>query len=142
MSSRRQPSSASYWPDSAASWYEGHCSVGLAEAATDWGLAEGQSGGPDSSETYILLANPGVTAAEVTVTFLRTSGPPIVRTLTVMPSSRLSVRVHTLVPELLNERFGASIRSTVPIVVERSLYGSPGGVAWASGSNVTGTPRR
>ena len=44
-----------------------------------------------------------------------------------------------MAPELTNESFGARIESTVPIVVERSLYTSVNGVIWTAGTNSTGT---
>ena len=111
-------------------------------AGTRWGLAEGRVGGADAAQTYILLANPGSQAAAVTVTFLRTSGAPVVKTFTVGPESRFNVAVTgpgSQVPELVDEEFGAVIDSTQPIVVERALYTNAGGVTWAAGTNVTAT---
>jgi hypothetical protein len=46
------------------------------------------------------------------------------------------------VPELVDEAFGAVIESTLPIVVERSLYNNANGVVWAAGSNAVATPLR
>ena len=54
---------AMYWP--ADDWGEAHNSFGVTETATKWGLAEGRVGGPQHFVTYILLANPTTTAAEV-----------------------------------------------------------------------------
>jgi hypothetical protein len=108
-----------------------------------WGLAEGRVGGPESYQTYILLANPGTVAATVTVTLLRTGGTTVVKTFTVGPTSRLNVAVTgpaSDVPELANESFGAVVESTRPIVVERAMYSDANGVIWAAGSNATGTP--
>lgn len=50
----------------------------IVDAGTRWGLAEGRTGGPLHYSTYILMANPESTAAEVTVTFLRETGGPII----------------------------------------------------------------
>lgn len=130
-----------YW--GAPEWIEAHNSAGLPFAYTKWGLAEGRVGGPDSAQTYILIANPGTVAATVTVTFLRESGSPIVKTFTVAPQSRFNVAVTgpgSQVPELMNERFGAVVTSTQPIGVERSMYSNAGGIMWAAGTNATGTP--
>jgi hypothetical protein len=112
-------------------------------AAPRWGLAEGRVGGEDEAQTYILLANPGTTAANVTVTFLRANGTTLVKTFTVAPTSRFNVAVvpgaGSVAPELIDESFGALGESTQPIVVERSLYGNAGGVTWAAGTNATAT---
>ena len=117
-------------------------------ARTHWGLAEGRVGNPAALppanyQTYILLANPGTTAATVTVTFLRETGSPIARTFAVAAGRRLNVAVAgpgSTVPELVDESFGADITSTVPIVVERSLYGDAGPQVFGIGTNATATP--
>jgi hypothetical protein len=131
-----------YWP--APAWYEGHNSFGLTATATRWGLAEGRVGGPSAYQTYILLANPGDQPAAVTVRFLRTSGPPLVKTFTVKPSRRFNIAVTGGgggdVPELQDEDFGAIVESTQPIAVERALYSNANGVTWAAGTNATATP--
>ena len=74
---------AMYWPGDDTPFGEGHASSGLTSTALDWALAEGRVGGPYAYTTYILLANPRARAANVTVTFLRESGAPIVKTYTV-----------------------------------------------------------
>jgi hypothetical protein len=102
-------------------------------------LAEGRVGGPQEYQSYILLANPGTVAATVTATFLRESGSPVVKTFTVNPQTRFSVRVGpgTDVPELNNESFGAVIESSLSIAVERALYWNANGHVWAAGTNAT-----
>ncbi len=101
-----------YWPGDASPFGEGHNSAGVVTTATHWGLAEGRVGGPHQFQTYILLANPETTAAEVTVTFLRENGaPPVVKTYTVPATSRFNIDLAT-VPELQNESFGARIDVT------------------------------
>jgi hypothetical protein len=114
----------------------------MVTTSTHWGLAEGRVGGAQQFVTYILLANPESTAAEVTITFLRESGaPPIVKTYTVPGTSRFNVDLAT-VPELQNESFGARIDVTngVKIAVERSLYWNANGVFWAGGTNALAAP--
>jgi hypothetical protein len=89
----------------------------------------------------VLLANPGANAAMVTITFLRENGTPVVKQFTVEPTSRLNVSIGSGpdVPELTNERFGALIQSTYPIVVERALYANFGSQVWGAGTNATAT---
>jgi hypothetical protein len=132
---------AQYWPNPA--WHEAHNSFGVTSAGVKWALAEGRVGGARGEQTYILLANPGTQPADVTVTFLRENGMPVVKTFTVGASSRFNVAVAGAgsdVPELVDESFGARIDATQPIVVERSVYSNANGVTWAAGTNATATP--
>jgi hypothetical protein len=129
-----------YWPRSA--WEEAHNSFGETAPGTRWGLAEGRSGGSNAAQTFILLANPGSETAQVTITFLRTAGVPIVKTFSVSPTSRFTVRIggaSSDVPELSDEAFGAIIDSSRPIVVERAMYSNANGITWAVGTNATAT---
>jgi autotransporter-associated beta strand protein len=122
-------------------WTGGHVTTGIVAPATRWGLTEGRVGGPHAFSTYILLANPSPTAADVTITYLRENGEPIVKTYTVPAASRYNVDVKTVVPELRNASFGARIDVTnnVPIAVERSSYWNVNGVSLAGGSNAFAT---
>jgi autotransporter-associated beta strand protein len=133
-----------YWPDPAPNWYEAHNSFGVTELGTKWGLAEGRVGNVDgvaNAQTYILLVNPGATAANVTITFLRDTGAPLTKTFTVGATTRFNVPVGpgTDVPELTNEHFGALITADQPIAVERALYWDANGQVWAAGTNATAT---
>jgi autotransporter-associated beta strand protein len=131
-----------YWSGDAKDYGEGHNSSGVVSTATRWGLAEGRIGGPREFVTYILLANPSATEAQVTITYLRESGAPIVKTYTVPPTSRFNVDVRDVVPELRDSSFGARIEVTnnVPIAVERSVYWNAPGAFWAGGTNALATP--
>ena len=77
-----------YWGGKASPWGEGHTSPGLTAPALIWDLAEGRTGGAHEFFTYILLSNPQTTAADVTVTYLREAGVPIVRPYTVPATAR------------------------------------------------------
>jgi hypothetical protein len=133
-----------YWgsqPD-ANPWSEGHNSFGMTESALRWAIAEGRVGGPLNYHTYLLLANPQDAPAEVTVTYLRENGAaPVVKTYTVPATTRYTIDVNVVVPELQNESFGARIEVTngVTIAVERSMYWDANGVAWSGGTNSPGT---
>jgi uncharacterized delta-60 repeat protein len=133
---------AMYWPGNGLQWSEAHNSFGVTATSTRWGLAEGRVGTTRAFATYILLANPSTTtAAQVQVTYLTTSGTPIVRTHLVNPTSRFNIDVNGQVPELAGQSFGALIEVTngVGIVVERSLYNNALGQVWAAGTNALGT---
>jgi hypothetical protein len=128
-----------YWPGVPGPWYGAHNSVGITSLRTRWGLAEGEVGGPDGASSYVLLANPGASAAAVTVTFYREAGVPIAVTRTVAAGSRLTVAAGS-VGLGASERFGVVVNSSQPIAVERSLYWNHRGALWTSGTNETGTP--
>ena len=91
----------------------------------------------------MLLANPGLTAASVTITFLREQAAPLVKTFEVAPQSRRNVSIvgpGSDVPELANELFGAVVQSSQPIAVERAMYSTPpGGQPFEAGTNATAT---
>ena len=131
-----------YWPDPAPNWREAHNSFGVEALGTRWALAEGRVGGATHAQTYVLIANPGATVANVTIRFLRDNGAPAVtKTFAVQPASRFNLPVGpgTSVPELMDERFGALITSDQPIAVERALYWDSAGRIWAAGTNAAAT---
>ena len=128
-----------YWPGVPGPWYGAHNSVGITSLRTRWGLAEGEIGGADGANTYILLANPGSAAATATVRFYREDGAPIVVTRNVPAGSRQTVAAAA-VGMNGNERFGVVVDSTQPIAVERSIYWNYQGALWTSGTNESGTP--
>jgi hypothetical protein len=81
------------------------------------------------AQTYILIANPGTIAADITATFLRTDGTTVVKTFTVPPTSRFNIAItgpDGNVPELTDESFGTIIESSQPVIVERSFTPTPG----------------
>jgi hypothetical protein len=128
-----------YWPGVPGPWYGANNSVGITTLRTRWGLAEGEVGGPDAASTYVLLANPGSTAATATLTFYRESGAPIAVTRSVPAGSRQTVSAAS-VGLASGEQFGVVVQSTQPIAVERSIYWNYQGALWTSGTNETGTP--
>jgi hypothetical protein len=132
-----------YWPDPAPAWREAHNSFGTVATATRWAFAEGRVGGTDHAQTFVLIANPGMAVANVTITFLRDNGAsPLSKTFVVPPESRFNIPVGpgTGVPELADERFGAVITSDQPVAVERALYWDAAGQLWAAGTRAPATP--
>ena len=130
-----------YWPFDAASWQEAHNAFGVTGTAQRWALAEGRVGGPFAFQTFVLVANPGTTAANVTLAFLRTTGAPITKTATVPAGGRLTLTTGpgSMVPELANESFGVVLASDQPVFAERALYSNTSTVFWAAGSAATAT---
>jgi hypothetical protein len=133
---------AMYWPFTPSQWQEAHNAFGVYGTALRWGLAEGRVGGTFNFQTFVLLANPGSTPANVTATFLRTTGAPVVKTFAVPAGARLTVTTGpaSMVPELANESFGVSVVSDQPIFAERALYSDANGVVFAAGSGATAAP--
>ena len=133
---------AMYWPGRPDQWYEAHNSFGVTETATKWGLAEGRVGGKQGFETYILLANPGMSDAAVSATFLKPDGTTLVKSYNVRATSRFNIHVNSMVPELADTYFATVVTSTVPIAVERAMY-APGMAGtlpvWAVGTNAAAT---
>jgi hypothetical protein len=74
-------------------WNGGHESAGTATLSYDWLLAEGATG--TFFETFILLANPNPTDAQVTITYLLAGGAPIVKQKTVAANSRMTINIET-----------------------------------------------
>jgi len=132
---------AQYWPFDPSQWQEAHGAFGVTETGRHWALAEGRVGGPFGYQSFVLLANPGTAPATVTLTFLRTTGTPVAKTVTVQAGARLTVTTGpgSMVPELANESFGVTVVSDQPIVAERAMYSNANGIVWAAGSNATAT---
>ena len=78
-----------------------------------------------------------------TVTFYRDDGGERTgQNVVVAARSRVTISVDPAqFPGLAGTRFGTYIKSTLPIVVERSMYWSANGQFWAAGTNAPGTPR-
>lgn len=131
-----------WWPQ--PTWYEAHNAPGTTVTAPRWALAEGYVGGPDASETYVLIANTSAAAAEAIVTLFFEDGTSIGRNVPLPGSSRTNVAVGTMFPTALGKRFAVLVESptalSVPMVVERAMYDSPGGVTWAAGTAAVATP--
>ena len=137
---------AMYWPGGFGTWAEAHNSFGVTETGVKWALAEGRAGRGRGFETYILIANPSLQAAAVTLTFLRASGAEITVNRTIAPTSRQNVAVPWDVTHangtllLPDDEFSIIVESTngIGIVVERAMYwNGPGASFWAGGSNAT-----
>lgn len=106
-----------------------HSSAGVPALARTWYLPEGSTAAP--FQEWILLANPGEVATNVTLDFMREDGSVVSRRYAMPARGRLSVDANAEVPDA-----AISVRATSdrPIVVERSMYW--GGMS--GGTNTTG----
>jgi hypothetical protein len=129
-----------WWPGpSPANWYEGHNSTGSTGTGFAWAMAEGEQGGNDSAETFVLVANTGDRTGRANVTLHFENGTIATRAIDLAPQSRTNVMISAVFPEAAGRRFGVVVESVgtapQPIVVERASYASPGGMVWRDGTN-------
>ena len=126
-----------WWAD--GGWYEAHNSPGAVETGTRWLVSAGEVGGPQHFSTYVLLANTSAFAGQARVTVLLEGGGTLERTVALAPNSRFNVDVAALFPETADRRFGTLVESLgadpAELVVEWSIYGTPGTRPWELGVN-------
>jgi uncharacterized repeat protein (TIGR01451 family) len=136
---------AMWWPGPTSNtWQEAHNSPGEVTTGTRWAIAEGETGGARSTETYVLIANTSAFGGTARVTVLFEDGSaPITRQFPLAASSRSNVAPAADFPETAGKRFGMLIESIggtpAQIVVERAMYSDSGGVRWAAGTNALAT---
>ncbi len=126
----------SVWDGSA---YGSHASEGAVKPSTTWFMAEGAT--HSGFKLFYLIGNPDALPADVEIRYLRPAPlPPIVRTYAVAPHSRRDVWVNLEDPELAATDVSAVITSSVPVVVERSMYLDTGGLLLGAGTSTTASP--
>jgi glucose/arabinose dehydrogenase len=126
----------------AAFWTEAHNSPGASASAENWVVADGENGGPQAAETFVLIANTGA-ATGATIRVLRENAAPFTTRIALPAGSRTNVRIHPASGfPILNERFAVVVDGDpgAQLVVERSTYANANGIVWSSGSNALGTP--
>jgi uncharacterized repeat protein (TIGR01451 family) len=129
--------------DRTMSWdstgYGGHAERGtLTRATSTWYLAEGATHG--AFDLFYLIQNPGDAATTVEVKFLRPAPKaPVIKQYPLGPQSRFTLYVDAI-PELAADDLSAVVRTLdgAPIVVERAMYSSLPGQAFAAGHNSAG----
>ena len=139
---------AMYWAGGFFDYYEGHVSAASTVTGSSWVLAEGEAGGAQGAETFVLIANTASAPVSVTVSPLvenplhlgAASGTP--RQLTIPASSRVTVPLSSLVPA--GRRSAVEVVETGQhrpgaLVVEGAIYWNAGGVVWAAGAALPAT---
>ena len=96
----------------------GHAAAGITAPATSWFLAEGATG--SYFDTFVLIANPNPTAANLTVTYLPEGGTPIVKTSTLAANQRTTLNIAIQDPALANAAVSTRVESSQPVIVERA----------------------
>jgi lipoprotein-anchoring transpeptidase ErfK/SrfK len=97
----------------------GSDSAGVTEPAKTWYLAEGYTGG--DFDEFVLVQNPGDIDAAVHVVYMRPDGPNVLKDYSVKAHSRFSIHVDDA-PELASAEVSTKVKSSQPVIVERSQY--------------------
>jgi hypothetical protein len=123
------------------SWDGGHCQSGAAAAFPVQYFAEGTT--RPGFDSYLCIQNPGGTAADVTITYMKGDGSTATQALSIAPSSRYTVAVKDQLGEANDEAhdFSAKVECTngQQIVAERPMYFNYG-PGWNGGHDEAGMP--
>jgi len=134
---------AMWWPAGGANWQEAHNSPGETVTGTRWAMGEGESGGPQGKQTYVLIANTSAFAGVARVVLLFEDGTTAERSFQLPASSRTSVSVQSDFPIAVDRRYGILVESLggtpAQLVVERAMYANAMGIIWAAGTNALAT---
>ncbi len=116
----------------------GHESAGVTAPDTEWFLAEGATG--PYFDTYVLIANPNATEAQVSALYMLPDGSTIEKFYTVDPQSRFSIWVDQEDPALADTSVATIVRSlnSVPIITERAMWWPGNWTTWTEAHNSPG----
>jgi YVTN family beta-propeller protein len=99
---------------------EGQASIGSTGVSKTWYLAEGSTG--PGFETWILVQNPGVEPATISLTYMTpdvsANGPRV----TIPPNSRMTFNVGDTVS--FTDSVSTMVTSDMPVIAERAVYGN------------------
>jgi len=115
----------------------GHDSPGVTAPAKHWYVAEGYTG--KGFDTYVLIQNPGTSNASARVDYMLPKGKVVSTTEEIAPHSRKTVHVNEI-PGLEATDVSAEVDSSVPVVVERSMYFNYYGIKEGNNSTATTSP--
>lgn len=138
---------AMYWSGGFYDYYEGHVSAASSVTGSTWVLAEGEVGGDQAAETFVLIANTGNNPVTVQVQALPESrlhfaAPTVTpQTMVLAANSRTTVSLSSLVSGPARagvevREMGSAYRS---LVVEGAIYWNAEGVVWAAGAALPAT---
>ncbi|MHB8780734.1 MAG: multicopper oxidase domain-containing protein [Candidatus Geothermincolia bacterium] len=122
-------------------WTGGHAVVGSTVSSTAFYFAEGTC--RPNFEPYICVQNPGGTAADVTITYMKGNADTATQSVTVARNSRVTVMPRTVLGtgDDVAYDFSAKVECTngQQIIAERPMYFNYAG-AWTGGHDVIGVP--
>jgi len=124
---------AMYWKDNGV----GTVTPGAIMPSFTWRFADGRTSG--DVQEYLLFSNPNKNQARVVVEFVQADGRKGAQSIVMPGGSRYTMAVHLLYPG--QTAIAATVRSTQPIVAERSLYpGAPEAATNRGGATSLGVP--
>jgi hypothetical protein len=97
-------------------WQGGDITAGVAAPSNTWYFADGESG---VETTWLTVANPIEATADVEITWLPVSAAPVVQRHSLRP--RESVSIEASEAGLMGTSMAALVRSTVPVIAERTI---------------------
>ncbi len=122
-------------------WSGGSDTWGAPGPSVNWNFAEGYTGA--GFDQYVCILNPQSRPAAIMFDFQTQENGPVGLAGYIVPAnSRATFRVN----DLLGGAYSNSLqlKSTVPVVAERSMYfdyrGGEGGMSWSGGHTVVGAP--
>jgi Tol biopolymer transport system component len=131
------------YSSAAGTFAAGHDSAGVTSPSLEWFFAEGATG--SFFDTFLLMANPNGSAANVTATYLLPSGATVSRNYVLQPNSRTTLNVAEQNAQLAATAVSVRLASTngVSFLAERSMWW-PHSQPWteahnAAGATATGT---
>lgn len=128
---------AMYRTDEVGNFVTAHSSTGAATTSSTWVMPEGNT--YPGFETNILVANPGQVEADLFVAYLteQPSAQPVIRSYRLPAKSSMTIAANAD-KDLENSAFSTILKSSVPVVAERTLYYTS--TAGTLGTNSMGHP--
>lgn len=111
----------------------GHDSIGTTVPSLDYYLAEGTTAW--GFTTYLLVQNANVVPNDITITYMKPSGPVVMPSFTMLPETRKTIRVNDFVP---NSDLSIKVHGTSPLFAERAMYWGAGTVWGEAGHDSIG----
>ncbi|HEX5691243.1 MAG TPA: DUF5719 family protein, partial [Roseiflexaceae bacterium] len=100
-----------------------HTAPGVVTLSRRWYFAEGTTQAP--FQMSVLVLNPNAQSTNVAVTFLTPDGTSLTRRYAVPPTTRLSINVNEVVPDL---GVATTVDADRPVAAERAMYWRDEGV--------------
>lgn len=133
---------AMYLDAPAGGWSAGHAAAAVRRPSTTWTFAEGATG--RYFDTYLLMANPFATPADVTVRYLRPDGlGPIERTYRIGAQQRVTIDVEREDPGLADTAVSivVVVGLGTGVVAERAMWWpGPTSATWSEAHVSPGSP--
>ncbi len=122
------------------SGYGSHAEASVPAPATTWYLAEGAT--HSGFDLFYLIQNPNPSPVQAQVRYLLPSGPPIAKTYEIAARSRFNIWVNQDDARLAATDVSAVVSTDLPVIVERAMYLSSGGISSAPATRAPGPSRR